>query len=74
MKDFRSIKFARWYENKLMKDAWNVSALTNDGFAFEVEKETEKAVNIKVINTNKINSFWNIWAPKSAIENLDEIM
>lgn len=71
MKDFRKIKFAKWFENKLMKDPWNTAAMVNNGFEFEVLKETEKAVQIKIINTNKFMSSWNIWAPKSSIENIE---
>lgn len=74
MKDFRNIKFKSWFENKLMKDAWNTAAMVNNGFAYEVEKETEKAILIRVTNTNKLASSWTIWAPKSAIENLSEIL
>ncbi len=74
MKEFRKIKFANWFENKLMKESYNTCAMVNDGFTFEVIKETEKALQIKIINTKKLCSFWNIWCPKSAIENIDYVL
>lgn len=74
MKDFREIKFVTWFKNKLMQDAWNTSAMVNDDFTFEVAKETEKAIQLKVINTNKLANSWTIWCPKSAIENIDYIL
>lgn len=71
--DFRSIKFENWFENKLMKDSWNTSAMVNDGFTYEVIKETEKAVQIEITNTHKLASSWTIWAPKSAIKNIEAL-
>ena len=74
MKEFRNIKFKEWFENKLMKEAWNTHAMVNDGFTFEVVRETEKALQIKINNTKKLLSHWEIWCPKSAIENIEYVM
>lgn len=73
MKEFKDIKFASWFENKLMKEAWNVSAMASTGFPYEVERETEKAVLIKITNKRKLLSSWTIWCPKSAILNLETL-
>ena len=71
MTEFRDLQFESWFENKLMKDTWNVSAMVNDGFTAEIVKETEKAVQIKITNTHKVLSHWELWCPKSAIKNIE---
>ena len=74
MKDFRDVQFVGWFENKLLEEPWNASAMVNDGFTYEVVRETEKAILIEVKNTHKRGSSWTIWAPKSAVINLEEVM
>lgn len=69
--EFSELKLVDWFDQKLMKDAWNLSAMVSTGFPVEVEKETEKAVKIKITNTHKMCSHWSLWIPKSAILNIE---
>lgn len=72
MKELFDIKLHAWFENK--QHASFIAASINPDYKFEVIKETEKAIQIDIINEHKMINNWTMWIPKSAIRNLDEVL
>lgn len=72
MKQFSKIQFVGWFIGK-MKD-WTVAASINPKYKYEIEKETEKAIQLHIFIENAISNGWYEWFPKSAIINIDEVL
>ena len=73
MKKFSEVRFEYWYAVKMGIKAVNAQA--NGDYTYSVEKETDKAVQLRIVKRNdSIENSFTIWAPKSAIENLDDVL
>lgn len=68
------MQFTTWFLMK-QSNAALINASNYTDWEYEVIKETEKAIQIKLDRPNRISfNDWNQWIPKSAIENLNKVL
>ncbi len=70
MKKLVDLKLAMWFLNK---NQYLLAAACNVAYEYEELKETEKAIQIRIISKDwsKLEAArknWTVWVPKSAIE------
>lgn len=71
---FCELVLKSWFVDK-QPDSF-LSAHVNGAYRFEVKKESEKAVQIRIFKQDKFSdtydsSNWFVWIPKSVIDNLE---
>ena len=76
-KELFELKLKDWFWNK--QTAAFQSASVNGAYCYEVKKETEKAIQILIYKDNQFGnnhdtSNWNMWMPKSVVENLEAVL
>lgn len=72
MKTLSSIRLKPWFMNK-QETSW-IAMSVNPAYTFTIEKETEKAIEIKVhCESRPLFCEFTKWLPKSVIENLEEV-
>lgn len=66
MDKLANLRLERWFLDK-QSEAF-VTASVNTAYKYEIAKETEKAIQIKIIRESAMPvSDWLVWIPKSAI-------
>ena len=75
MKKLHEMEFKLWFLMK-QSNAALINASNYTDWEYEVIKETEKAIQIKLDRPNRssLKADWHQWIPKSAIENLSEVL
>lgn len=74
MKKLTSLELKEWFVAKISTPL--AAASVNTDYGYEIIKETEKAIQIRIVNTKKAikTGEWLEWIPKSAIKSEEEVV